>query len=139
MGELCPKDKTMKLMTFFAAIALVAATFTSCKKDKENPVITITSPDEHSDYKWGDKVHMDADITDDRNLKHLHAFVGDADGNHMHNFDLMVSEDISGESYHFHEHFVVPDSAPAVAWVYFEVKDAEDKLTEMKWMLHFEE
>ena len=129
----------MKSIKIFAALAVFAITFTACKKDKENPVVTINEPAQHTHFKWGEEVHLDANITDDRDLKHLHVFVGDADGNHLHSFGFMIDEDISGESHHFHKHFTVPDSVPSMAWVYFQVKDAEEKQTEMKWMLHFEE
>lgn len=134
-----PKKNKMKLFKIFAAIAVFTITFTSCKKDKENPVITVSKPEQHTNFKWGDKVHVSAAITDDRDLKHLHIFVGDMDGNHNHQFDFMSSTDISGESYDFHDHFEVPADAPDKAWIYFEAEDAEGKKTELKWMLHFSE
>ena len=131
----------MKLKSIIALTLGITLTFglTACKKDKEKPTVSVSEPVEHSTFKWGETVHIDAEFADDRDLKHYHVFIGDMAGNHNHDFDFMKSEDISGESYHFHKHFVVPDTAPEMAWVHFEVKDAEDKVTELKWMLHFEE
>ncbi len=128
-----------KSIITLAIVALFSASFTSCKKDKEDPVITVSEPTEHSNFKWGSSVHIEAKFTDDRDLKHYHVFIGDKDGNHNHDFDFMLSKDISGEEHDFHNHFMVPDNAPAMAWVHFEVKDAEDKVTKLAWMLHFEE
>jgi len=129
----------MKTKSIITLTIISLLTLTSCNKDKENPIITVSEPTEHSVFKWGEMVHISAVFTDDQELKSYHTFVGDMEGNHNHHFDFMNSEDISGESFDFHNHFVVPDSAPAMAWVHFEVKDAEDKVTELMWMLHFEE
>lgn len=122
----------MLLLTLFFS-------FTSCKKDKEDPTITIETPAEHSVHKWGDQVHVEATFEDDRGLKNYHVLLGDANGNHLHSFDFENSGTISGLTYDFHEHFTVPDSAEMMAWLYFTVTDEENKTGTQKWMLHFEE
>jgi len=129
----------MKNIFMFATIALLSTSILSCKKDKENPVITVSTPDNHTGFKWGDQVHVEAMFTDDRELKSYKVFVGDADGNHDHDISFMEEGTATEESYEFHEHFMVPDSAPGMAYIYFEVTDAEDKMTTEQIMLHFEE
>ena len=118
---------------------LFATAFTSCKKDKEDPVITVSTPEEHTEHLWGAEVHINASFTDDRGLKNYEVLLGDESGSHDHDFDFEKTGDISGVSYDFHEHFVVPDSAMTMRWVHFSVTDMEDKTTTIKWMLHFAE
>jgi hypothetical protein len=129
----------MKTKLLFIGLLATTSIFTSCKKDKENPTITVSTPDEHSEHLWGATVHLNANFSDDQGLKNYTVMVTDADGNHDHDFDFMTSGDISGKSYDFHEHFVVPDSAMTMRWVTFSVTDAEDKNTTLSWMLHFAE
>ncbi|MCG8575192.1 MAG: DUF4625 domain-containing protein [Flavobacteriales bacterium] len=132
----------MKTKSIFAiAILALAATFTSCKKDKENPTITVETPAEHADTKWGETVHVNATFSDDRDLASYHVTVVDAatNGEHIHSFGFMEHGDISGTSYDFHSHFDVPTDAPEMAWISFEVTDAEGKVTELTWMQHFSE
>lgn len=120
-------------------MAAMALTTTSCKKDKEDPTITVNTPAEHSHHSWGATVHVEATFADDQGLKNYTVMIGDADGNHNHDFDFMKSGEISGASYDFHDHFDVPTDAPMMAWVHFTVTDQEDKTATMKWMLHFDE
>ena len=112
---------------------------TSCKKDKENPTITVNTPAEHVEHTIGSTVHIEATFTDDRDLKHYHVTVVDAatDGSHLHDFGLMDEGDISGTTYDYHGHFDVPAGAPMMAWISFEVEDAEGKTTTLTWMQHF--
>lgn len=130
-----PNNNTLTLIT----ILTIAFIFTSCKKDKEDPTITISSPADHSEYHWGDMVHIEAKFEDDQALKNYTVMVGDADGNHLDAIDFMESGSVDNATYDFHEHFEVPADAPMMAWVYFEVTDAEGKTATMKRMLHFEE
>ena len=122
-----------------AALVVSTLVLTSCKKDKENPTITVTEPTEHSTHKWGAEVHIHADFEDDRGLKSYEVMVGDEAGTHDHMFDWHKMGTAEGVSHHFHEHFMVPDSAMSMRWVHFTVTDAEDKVTTKSWMLHFEE
>lgn len=129
----------MKTFNFLATTIILSTTLVACKKDKENPTISISTPAEHTTFNWGETVHIEAEFEDDRALKSYSVMMGDEEGNHDHDFDFMISEDIDGMSYHFHEHFMVPDSVAMMAWLHFTVVDAEDKSTSQKWMLHFEE
>lgn len=129
----------MKTKLFIIGLVTVAAISTSCKKDKQDPTIEVTTPDEHSEHTWGSEVHINANFEDDQGLKSYTVMVTDADGNHDHAFDFMKTGDISGVSYTFHEHFVVPDSAEHMRWINFSVTDAEDKTATATWMLHFSE
>lgn len=129
----------MKNRIVFVALAIVSIGLTSCKKDKEDPTISITTPAEHSTHNWGDEVHINATFADDRGLKSYEVMVGDEAGMHDHMFDFHKSGTAEGLSYDFHEHFMVPDSAMMMRWVHFTVTDAEDKTASQKWMLHFEE
>lgn len=125
----------------FLMIAIVgfAATITSCKKDKEDPTITIETPAQHSEHAWGAEVHIKANFSDDRALKSYVVMVGDEAGTHDNMFDFMRAGDISGLSHDFHDHFVVPNNAAAMRWVHFTVTDEEGKVSTKKWMLHFVE
>lgn len=130
----------MKTKSIFAiATMALAVSFTSCKKDKEDPTITVTSPEEHKEHSMGTEVHVEATFTDDRDLKHYHVTVVDAatGGDHIHGFGFMDEGDISGTSYDYHGHFDVPAEAPMMAWISFEVEDAEGKTTTLTWMQHF--
>lgn len=131
--------KIQKQIIFATLILTFGLSFSSCKKDKENPTITVESPTEHSEHKWGDQVHVEATFSDDRGLKKYSVIMGDTDGNHLHSFDFEKTGEISGKMYDFHEHFVVPNSAEMMAWLHFSVTDEEDKTTTKKWMLHFAE
>lgn len=128
----------MKRIKLFALMAL-SITVVSCKKDKEDPTITVTEPTEHSHFLWGEEVHIHATFEDDRGLKSYEAYMGDEDGNMDMSFGFHFSDDLEGVSYAFHEHFVVPDSAMMMRWVHLSVTDAEDKTATQKWMLHFDE
>ena len=129
--------KTIKQSILF--LGLVCISFTSCNKDKENPVIEISTPAEHSDHKWGNAVHVTAKFTDDKGLKSYTVMVGDEMGMHDHQFNYMKTGDISDVSYEFHDHFMVPDSCEMMRWIHFTVTDEDGKSTEKKWMVHFEE
>ena len=126
-------------ITVIIAIAALSFTSTSCNKDKEDPTIEISAPAKRSMHNWGNEVHLMATFGDDQGLKDYTVMIGDADGNHSHAFDFMKTGTTTEITYAFHEHFMVPDSAPEMAWAYFTVTDAEDKTSTMKWMLHFEE
>ncbi len=121
------------------AIAALSFTSTSCKKDKEDPTITVSTPEQHTHFNWGDEVHIEASFADDRGLKNYTVMMVDADGNHQDDFDFMKTGTTTELTYDFHDHFMVPDDAPMMAWVQFNVTDAEDKTATLTWMLHFDE
>lgn len=131
--------KTLKYITLSLAALTLSLTTTSCKKDKEDPTITVNTPAQHTTYNWGQEVHVDATFADDKGLKSYVVTVVDADGNHIHAFNFMETGETKEASYGFHEHFVVPTDAPEMAWVQFTVTDGEDKTAVVEWMLHFEE
>lgn len=129
----------MKTRVILLALALTSIGITSCKKDKEDPTISITTPTEHSTHKWGNEVHINATFSDDQGLKSYEVMVGDEAGAHDHMFDFHKSGTAEGLTHDFHEHFMVPDSAMTMRWIHFTVTDAEDKTASQKWMVHFEE
>ncbi|MFD1551662.1 hypothetical protein DNU06_02835 [Putridiphycobacter roseus] len=129
----------MKNIFMFATIALLSTSIVSCNKDKENPTIVVSTPENHTTFKWGEEVHVEATFTDDTELKSYKVFVGDADGNHNHDIGFMEEGTTTETSYEFHEHFMIPDSVASMAYIYFEVTDAEEKTTTEQVMIHFEE
>jgi hypothetical protein len=127
----------MKSMLKITWATMVVITLVSCKKDKEDPTMNIAEPVDHTEYHWGDELHTEVLFEDDRELKSYHIHMGNLAGDHVAEFDLMYAGDISGTSYSFHEHFVVPDSIEEVYYLHFQVTDAEGKSTSGKRMLHF--
>lgn len=129
----------MKSIFNIAFAVTIILSLVSCKKDKENPTITIAEPINHSHLHWGDEVHIECTFADDRALASYHIHIGTELGTHTPEFDIEFSGDIDGKSYDFHEHFVAPDSIEMVYYLHFEVTDDEGKITTEKVMLHFEE
>jgi hypothetical protein len=129
----------MKTILNIAFAAATILTLVSCKKDKENPTIVIAEPANHSDHLWGTEVHIEATFEDDQNLKSYHIHIGNEAGAHMSEFEVEFEGDITGKTYDFHEHFMVPDSIESVYYLHLEVTDAEGKSSEEKLMLHFME
>lgn len=120
-----------------AAIALSVVSI-SCQKDKEDPLISIETPANHSDHDFGSSIEVKATFTDDQDLKSYKVFMGDEDGEHMHMFHFEEEAEISGESYSYTGSVQLPDSASMeMAYLHFEVKDMEDKLATERLMLHF--
>ncbi len=130
--------KSIKNILFFSLTASLIV-LTSCNKDKEDPTIEESTPEQHSEHKWENEVHLNATFSDDKDLKSYTVKIVDGADNELSAFNFTHTHEISGMSYKFHEHFEVPTNAPMMAWVKFMVIDAEDKTAEMKWMLHFEE
>lgn len=131
--------KYYRKISVIIAIAALSFSITSCKKDKEDPTITVSTPEQHKHFNWGDEVHIEATFEDDRGLKGYTVMMVDADGNHQDDFDFMKTGTTSELTYDFHEHFTVPNDAPMMAWVKFTLTDAEDKAASSTWMLHFDE
>jgi hypothetical protein len=131
--------RNLNKTTYLFALLTLALSFTSCKKDKEDPTITVSTPAAQSVHLYENEVHIDATFEDDQGLKSYTVMVGDADGTMLTAFDFMETGTISGLTYNFHDHFSVPTDGPMMAWIYFTVVDAEDKSITKKWMLHFEE
>ncbi len=118
-------------------ILALAVGFASCKTDKEDPLISITTPANHSEHDYGSMIEVKATFTDDRDLAHYKVFYGDESGEHLHPFHHEDEANISGTSYEYSAMVHVPDSGDMVAWLHFEVTDAKDKMTTDKLMLHF--
>lgn len=119
-------------LAVFAVFILV-----SCKKDKENPTITIVEPMDHEEFAWGDELHVEAIFEDDRELMSYHIHLGNEAGDPAPEFNVDFSGTLSGKSYSFHEHAIVPDSVETIYYLHFEVTDVEGKITTQKLMLHF--
>ncbi|MCB0737261.1 MAG: DUF4625 domain-containing protein [Bacteroidetes bacterium] len=112
---------------------------TSCNSDKEDPVIEISSPANHSEHHWGDEIEVKAKFTDDQELMSFSAMIGDIDGNHTHEFHFMDSGNISGTEYEYSGTITVPTGIEEVYYLHITVTDAEEKSTTEKVMLHFHE
>ena len=109
----------------------------SCNKDKSAPTVLIVQPEAHTNFSTGDMIHIEATFEDDKELASYSIFMGDENGNHASDFHYMESSSISGKSFEFHEHTMVPDSIGMVYYLHFQVTDAEDKTTSESVMLHF--
>ncbi|WP_027420705.1 DUF4625 domain-containing protein [Crocinitomix catalasitica] len=119
-------------ITFISLMGL-----TSCKKDKEVPTITVNEPADHTELMWGDQLHIEATFEDDRELESYRVYLGNQLGVKSTDFDIDFTGTISGTSYDFHDHVMVPDSVGMVYYLHFEVSDAEGKTTSASHMLHF--
>lgn len=129
----------MKNIKLIALILLIGVATISCKKDKENPVITVNEPSNHAHLKYGAELHIEATFTDDRDLKHYHVWIGNEAGIKSTDFDFEKHGDISGKSYDFHEHKDIPTGIGMVYYIHFEVEDKEGKKAETKVMIHLED
>ena len=127
----------MKTIFTLIIAAITATTLSSCKKDKEEPVIFITSPESHSEHMWGSSFDVKATFSDDRELASYRVHIGDEAGEHLHEFHFDDENNISGEEYTYQEQVTVPDSIEMVYYLHFEVTDAEGKTASDKVMLHF--
>jgi len=129
----------MKQTIKTAAVVLVCTmSLASCKKDKENPIITISSPENHSDIMQGGTIEAKATFTDDKELAKYHVHIGDVDGEHVHDFhDAEFTGDLTDESFEFSQTISIPDSLSMdVYYLHFFVTDAEGKESTEKLMLH---
>ena len=125
--------KTLKLLS----ILLLSTILFSCNKDKNEPTITVAQPANHSNHSLGNMLHIEATFEDDVDLKSYSIFIGDVDGNHTHDFHYMTDSTISGTSYEFHEHTMIPDSLNSMEYyLHFNVTDAADKVTSEAIMIH---
>ena len=125
--------KTLKLFS----ILFVSSILFSCNKDKSSPIITVAQPTNHAHLSLSSMLHIEATFEDDVDLKSYSIFIGDVDGNHTHDFQYMADSTISGTSYEFHEHTMIPDSLNAMEYyIHFNVTDAADKVTSEAVMIH---
>ena len=123
---------------FIIAIAFVAVSLTSCKKDKEDPTISVVEPDDHQHFIWGEEVHVEANFTDDQALKSYDVSIQDDAGNISTDFNFHYTGDLEGATGYFHEHAIVPDSCMSMGYVSFTISDMEDKTVTEKRMVHFD-
>ncbi len=129
------------MKTLFICIAMftiIMAGFTSCKKDKENPTIVVSSPIEHTIFLPGANLQVTATFSDDRGLNSYHVHIGDAAGNHVDEFDWEESGMTSELSYSFSSQTIIPDTILGVYYIHFEAMDAEGKITEKSIEIHVE-
>ena len=121
---------------------MAVVTLVGCNKDEESPSITVNSPDEHhtfTAYDNGTSFTVDATFADDQDLATYSVEIGDADGNHIHEFHNDDSGTISGTSYNYTNTIDVPDSLSlSMFYLHFTVTDAMGKSTTLKWMLHYQ-
>ncbi len=119
-------------------LALGVVFMSSCAKDKEDPTITITSPENHSEHHEGSDVAIKAIFEDDKELASYKIEVGDESGEHIHEFHFFDEKtDLEGEKFEYSNTLTFPDSLTLNAYyLHFEVKDAEGKTATSKVMLH---
>ena len=126
-----------KLSVMLSMLALATLILSGCKKDKEDPTITVTTPAEHAEFNKSDVVHLEVTFADDRDLASFTMMVGDMDGEHIDNFHLDDSGDLTGSSYDYHKMITIPDSVlVSMFYLHFTVTDAEGKTASKKHMLH---
>jgi len=127
----------MKIKIILIVSAFAIVTLTACKKDKENPSITISEPINLSLHSIGSELHIAVSFEDDRELKSYHIHIGNEAGEFMPEFDLEFGADISGKKYDFHEYYDTPTGIDSVYYLHVEVTDAEGKTSTDKVMLEF--
>ncbi len=117
---------------------LLLGGLSSCKKDKENPIITVSSPANHSNIMLGSTLDVQAVFTDDKELAEYHVHMGDQAGEHVHDFhDVEYTKSITGDSYQFSEQINIPEMLSSeVYYLHFELTDAEGKISTERIMLH---
>lgn len=126
----------MQKIIFSILLLASVSVITSCKKDKEDPTIVVAEPEDHSEFHWGEEIHAEAAFGDDRELSSYRVYVGTSDGSVASELNADFSGSISGSSYDFHEHVMIPDSVTGMFYVYFKVTDAEDKSATAQRMIH---
>ncbi|GAB4378219.1 MAG: hypothetical protein Kow0075_07870 [Salibacteraceae bacterium] len=129
----------MKITRSISVIILTTLIFNSCKKDEENPTITINEPAEHSEYHIGDDVHIEATFTDDQELASYTFMIGDENGEHIHGFHHDDEGTISGKSFDYHQMVTIPSDSmlmKSVFYLHFNVTDAAGNSTRARHMLH---
>lgn len=109
----------------------------SCTKDKENPTISITSPENHSNHMIGGAVSVSATFSDDLELSYYHVHIGNENGNHTMEFMYEDYGSLTGKTYEFTNSISVPDTIGSVYYLHFQVLDTQGKETKEKIMLHF--
>jgi hypothetical protein len=128
----------MKKYNVIIGIACSALIFTACKKDKENPEISVSNPVEHTHFTAGTSMTVSARFTDDRELASYHAHVADVNGNHVMDFMWESEGDIAGKTFDLTEIVSIPGGLDSVYYLHFEVVDAEGKSTEESIEFHVE-
>jgi hypothetical protein len=107
-----------------AIIALAGITATSCKEDKEAPLITINSPTTTDGYHWGDTIHASVTIEDNKNLYSFQIYIGELNGNASEDWPFSITNNLSGKEYTWEQDLVVPDSVPTNLWLHCKATDA---------------
>ncbi|MBL7811427.1 MAG: DUF4625 domain-containing protein [Bacteroidetes bacterium] len=94
---------------FLASAALLALTFSACKKhdeDKDAPVISIASPASNQMFKVGDTVHITGTVTD-HSLHEFHGMIHNTDSADKTVWEYMPTvHDL--EKFDFDQIWVVP-------------------------------
>ncbi|NQY68552.1 MAG: DUF4625 domain-containing protein [Flavobacteriales bacterium] len=119
------------------AIILVTFSIIGCNKDKESPVISVSSPAMHDEYNYGDMIHVEATFTDDVDLASYSVSIGDESGGDIMGFESLDEDDITGVSHDYMGMITVPDTLMmSMFYLHIELTDLSGKTSSEKIMLH---
>ncbi|MBI1184436.1 DUF4625 domain-containing protein [bacterium] len=91
--------------TYMSLVLLgLSVLVSACYKDKENPVINITSPIIHDHYSTRDTIHFTGTVTDNEALKSIEVYMFTED-DPTRFYDKRI--DVSGTSYTINEMYIV--------------------------------
>lgn len=105
----------------------------------EVPMAMFSAPENHSDHKWGDNITVTATLMDAEGLASYKLYIGDKEGNHMHDFDFKEEMNIEGTSYDLNSSITVPSGIGEVYYLHIDLTDTDDNTVSSKLMLHFSE
>ncbi len=135
--------KSFKNIFIFSILTL--ALF-SCKKEEEPvveesvnemPTIEIVTPENHQNYMIGDTIHIMAHFEDDRELASYHVYIADEDGDAVTGFTFDDAENLDEDHHHYMKDIIIPDTAPMVFWIHFDLIDSDGEEAEhVKLMQH---
>jgi hypothetical protein len=107
-----------KLKIYFLLLIFISLTLVSCKKDKqdnEKPVIEIISPKNGDLFHTGEKIHFEANFSDNIELKEFKIDIHFDDG-HDHksildgdDWDYNYVEELSGKNRSIHLDIDIPE------------------------------
>ena len=95
--------KTITSLLTASLLAVMALTFSSCKKDETNaaPTITLEEPENNSTVTLGDEIHIEGTVADDEELHEMAiwvTFMGDTVDNEYPTVHAL-------KTYDFHRHY----------------------------------
>lgn len=127
----------MKQTKFLAFLLGLSAVLFSCGKDKESPVVSITSPVVHKIFEFGSTIEVLGQFSDDKELAEYSLTVSDASGQALPDFSFSEEDALSGTIFSFRTEIKIPDTLASEAfYLNFMVKDAKGNSTKKLHMVH---